>query len=184
MFGSRPGPQQIDLRTTCMWEQVLAQRPNCGAPLGLWEVGRALSSAHRTLTSMNRQRPRPAEGGCFWRAERRRVDHWVSENRWWSFVRVNKRNALKTMPGEWCRKRHRLWHSGVGERHKDAFWYCLPHPVVQRTGTGCAGQRHAARLARVTGILRAMAWCSKYYSPKQNSWRHAGSLLRSCTLPL
>lgn len=29
--------------------------------------------------------------------------------------------------------------------------YCMP--VVQRTATGCACQRHAARLARATGIL-------------------------------
>lgn len=95
---------RFDLRTTCMCEHILAQRPNCGAPLGLREVGSALSPAHRTLASTNRQRPRPAEGHCFWRAEQRRVDHWVSENRRWSALMVNKRNALKTVTEGWSKR--------------------------------------------------------------------------------
>ena len=145
---------RFDLRTTCMCEQVLAQRPNCGAPLGLREVGRALSSAHRTLPSTNRQRPRPAEGHCFWMAEQRRVDHWVSENRRWSALRVNKRNALKTVTEGWSKKGD-VDRGTAGRSKAQRFMfgtaYCMS--VVQRTGIGCASQHHAARLTRAAGIL-------------------------------
>lgn len=67
---------------------------------------------------------------------------------------VNKRNTLETVTEGWCKK----GMSGCGtagwskaERCIFGTAYCTS--VVQRTGIGCACQRHAARLARATGIL-------------------------------
>lgn len=185
---------RFDLRTTCMCEQVLAQRPNCGAPQGLWEVGRALSSAHSTLASTNRQCPRPAEEHCFWRAERRRVDHWVSENRRWSAVRVNKRNALKTVTKGWCKKETLTVAQQAGQRHRDS---CL----VPLTACPSFSEREPVALANamLRGSPGLRVYCEQWHGvpnitithPNKTDgdmhaacpFLHAPSLIRRCSHP-
>ena len=118
------------------------------------------------------------------------MEHWVSENRPVECCKGNKRNALKTTAGVLVQERDDCGTAGVGEGPDCISWYRLlqlpslseREPFARANDVQC----HAARLARVTGVLENRGMVFQILPTQTNQLCAAGSLLGAhcCTLPL
>lgn len=130
---------KTELRRTCMWQRILAQRPGCGAPLGAQASGAG---------SRLRSRPRCINETSVPKAGRKRLLlEGGAEARGALSVRKpvveccegSKRNVLKTATGASVQERDGgCGTAGVGESKGSHFWHCL----LQRLAVCCceAGQ--------------------------------------------